>query len=349
VTNTIIYNNNDNIRNYLNSTGAPLDGAVDISYSMTNDEEYDDNLFCISGTPLFDSNFYLLPESNGIAQGTNGTNMGLVDSISIKLGSIFVSEIMYAPSDSLDSGDWIELYNPQRVAQDISGWILADENNEHSYIIPDGTIVSPHSYFVLSRNIDSFNSYYPDIKNVSGSFNFGFGLADQVVLRAPKTNEQVDLVIYSNSEPWPEIAEQSGYSLSLKSINTSNLLPSHWRSSYQLGGTPGYQNADTSTFIKKPDYVPEKFELHQNFPNPFNNLTHIEFEISEPSFVFLDLFNVLGQKIKSLIKRKSYEKGVYNYSLTNDNLASGIYFYRLRVLVNGKIEFTETRKIALIK
>ena len=88
---------------------------------------------------------------------------------------------------------------------------------------------------------------------------------------------------------------------------------------------------------------PNKFSLEQNYPNPFNPKTQIKFNLSKSGDVALDLFDIRGAKIQSLIN-KHYEAGAHIFSLNGSNLASGVYFYSLTV--NGN---TKTRKLALMK
>jgi hypothetical protein len=78
-TNSILFDNVDNILNYDLLTQGPVPGAISISYSMTNDPDYDAFPNCITGTPLFDSNYFLQPGSAGIGMATDGGNLGLVD------------------------------------------------------------------------------------------------------------------------------------------------------------------------------------------------------------------------------------------------------------------------------
>ncbi|MCH7827164.1 MAG: ASPIC/UnbV domain-containing protein, partial [Bacteroidetes bacterium] len=89
--------------------------------------------------------------------------------------------------------------------------------------------------------------------------------------------------------------------------------------------------------------IPEDFQLRQNFPNPFNPSTQIQFSIKENSFVTLKVFDVLGKKITTLVN-KELNSGVYNFKFNADNLTSGIYFYKLTA---GK--FTETKKMILLR
>ena len=88
---------------------------------------------------------------------------------------------------------------------------------------------------------------------------------------------------------------------------------------------------------------PNKFSLEQNYPNPFNPKTQIQFNLNRSGDVALDLFDIRGAKIKTLIN-KHHEAGSHEFTLDGSSLASGVYFYSLTV--NGN---TKTRKLALMK
>jgi len=79
ITNSIMYGNDDNIWNFDILTQGPVEDAIDVSYSMTNDIEYDNYPNCIVGTPVFDENYFLITGSPGIGLATDGSNLGLVD------------------------------------------------------------------------------------------------------------------------------------------------------------------------------------------------------------------------------------------------------------------------------
>ncbi|MBI3586589.1 MAG: T9SS type A sorting domain-containing protein [Ignavibacteriales bacterium] len=89
--------------------------------------------------------------------------------------------------------------------------------------------------------------------------------------------------------------------------------------------------------------LPKSFRLEQNFPNPFNPSTTIQFSISELSIVTLRVFDILGREVAMLINQTL---GTGRYSMLWDarNVASGIYFYRLQAN-----QYTETKKLVLIQ
>lgn len=99
---------------------------------------------------------------------------------------------------------------------------------------------------------------------------------------------------------------------------------------------------------RKPTAGVKGFELYQNYPNPFNPLTQIRFHIPQPERVTLEIFNILGQKIKTVMNRK-LTAGDYLVSWNGQNehgqqVASGVYIYRLKA---G--DFTASRKMLLVR
>jgi hypothetical protein len=84
------------------------------------------------------------------------------------------------------------------------------------------------------------------------------------------------------------------------------------------------------TVVSVPDMAthPIEFALHQNYPNPFNPATTISFYLPRESQVRLEVFNVLGQKVVTLIDGKR-AAGNYSASFDASLVSSGIYFYRL--------------------
>ncbi|RKY93746.1 MAG: hypothetical protein DRQ01_03995 [Ignavibacteriae bacterium] len=89
--------------------------------------------------------------------------------------------------------------------------------------------------------------------------------------------------------------------------------------------------------------TPEQFILFQNFPNPFNPTTNIGFRIAEPGFVFLKVYDVLGNEVATLVE-KDMPAGYYEVEFDASQLTSGLYFYRLNV---G--EFSDTKKLILLR
>ena len=89
--------------------------------------------------------------------------------------------------------------------------------------------------------------------------------------------------------------------------------------------------------------VPDISNLYQNFPNPFNPVTKIRFDVHKNTFVNLKILSILGQEITKLVSEK-LSAGNYEVEFNGRNISSGIYFYKLSTDF-----YTETRKMILAK
>lgn len=89
--------------------------------------------------------------------------------------------------------------------------------------------------------------------------------------------------------------------------------------------------------------VPDAFTLYNNYPNPFNPKTIIKFDISKNAFVKLSVFNMLGEKVATLVNQ-NLTAGGYSVDFDGATLSSGLYFYRLETP-----DFTETKRMVLTK
>jgi hypothetical protein len=94
--------------------------------------------------------------------------------------------------------------------------------------------------------------------------------------------------------------------------------------------------------------VPTRYALRQNFPNPFNPTTTIQYEIKDVGDVVIDIFNVLGERVKRYTVL-SQPPGYYSMmwmgkNEENKHAGAGVYFYSLTVN-----DYTNTRKMVLLK
>ena len=88
--------------------------------------------------------------------------------------------------------------------------------------------------------------------------------------------------------------------------------------------------------------VPTTYSLGQNYPNPFNPSTTISFALPQSGDVKINIYNSLGQLVKTLYNNET--KAGYHEVNWNANVASGIYYYTIKA---G--EFTQTKKMILLK
>ncbi len=102
------------------------------------------------------------------------------------------------------------------------------------------------------------------------------------------------------------------------------------------------------TGIETENVIPKKYSLAQNYPNPFNPTTKISFGLPEKAQVTLKIFNLLGQEVLTILN-KELAAGNHSISFNAENLTSGIYIYTISAKgINGK-NFTNTKKMILMK
>ncbi len=89
--------------------------------------------------------------------------------------------------------------------------------------------------------------------------------------------------------------------------------------------------------------IPNSYTLYQNYPNPFNPSTKIKFELPKPESVKIEVYDIIGQKIQTLLN-KPMQAGYHEVEFKRQNLPSGVYLYRIET---G--EWTNVKKMILMK
>ena len=109
--------------------------------------------------------------------------------------------------------------------------------------------------------------------------------------------------------------------------------------------TSSFSNYSTSSVITSVNNtsVVKEYALYQNYPNPFNPATNIRYQIPEAGLVTIDIYNILGKKVKTLLG-KYQDAGRYTIRFDASGFPSGIYFYRLKVN-----RFTNVKKMILLR
>jgi len=101
---------------------------------------------------------------------------------------------------------------------------------------------------------------------------------------------------------------------------------------------------DVSRTLSEGDsFIPSGYKLYQNYPNPFNPTTTISYDIPSTTYVRVDIFDLLGNRVSTLFSGYQ-EAGSYSMKFSSGGLTSGVYFYRLRT-----DNWTETKKMLYIK
>ena len=107
-------------------------------------------------------------------------------------------------------------------------------------------------------------------------------------------------------------------------------------------------NYSFSDVINLGESLPVSLVLDQNYPNPFNPVTNISFVLPSKSNVTLDIFNLIGQKVMTLVQG-NLEEGKYSYSVNALNFSSGVYIYALSSVDANGVTSVISRKMTLLK
>ena len=137
------------------------------------------------------------------------------------------------------------------------------------------------------------------------------------------------------------IQAQSGLQVRNATVDTTNvtITASNGRGSY-LMQVNGYVTGATAV---ENNFTPAGYSLSQNYPNPFNPSTKINFSLAKASYVRLDVYNVLGQHVETLIDQ-NMKAGEHEYNFNASRLSSGVYLYKINA---GN--YIQTRKLILLK
>jgi Secretion system C-terminal sorting domain len=215
------------------------------------------------------------------------------------------------------------------------------------------TLVPP--YFMNGRTQSMFanSSAWPGLHEANNDTVDDPGFASSV------TSQEDSLIEYVR------LTRTGGLSTYLWDYNPGNqpLFPPAWPLPENLrytntamihGGTDGYALGDLRWFPEQkatwtlgvktvPNAVPQKFDLSNNYPNPFNPSTDIKVSLKQSGTMSLTIYNVLGQVVE-VVDQGYKPAGEYIYNVNMDRFASGVYFYTLRQGQNSL-----TKKMLLLK
>ncbi len=145
---------------------------------------------------------------------------------------------------------------------------------------------------------------------------------------------------------WFHVAKTEGTVFTDWRINSSTAS----LTSYQDAVADPYYLSSIVTDVEEGhNELPVEFLLEQNFPNPFNPSTLINFQLPERSYVQLKVYDLLGEEVAVLVNEER-EQGNYNEVFNGFNLPSGFYIYSLSAHpIDGTKEFRESKKMMLVR
>ena len=254
------------------------------------------------------------------ATSPSGNDIGRV----VAADTVVINEINYNSHDDYESKDWVELYNAGTTDVDLTGWTYSDEDDDHVFAFPDGTILRSGEYLVAAQEIASFSAIHPGVSNVVGDADFGLAGGGELVRIFDASGAIADSLTYDDSAPWPEEADAQGYTLALTDPTCDNHLPECWSASAQMNGTPGAANFPPVTAVERE--TPETPLRIDIFPNPAAGQTTVSVSGATGDAVRIEVFDVRGRQVPVPASRISLPGSAV---LDTGALATGLYFVRI--------------------
>lgn len=141
-----------------------------------------------------------------------------------------------------------------------------------------------------------------------------------------------------------EVAQQNEnqhYSFNDNKLNTA--VYKYRLKQIDYNGSFEYFNLQNEVTVGKPG----EFKVSQNYPNPSNPKSKIDYEIPFTAKVSIKVYDILGKEVQTVVNELK-DAGYYSADFDGTNLASGIYFYRIIAEGEGQ-SFTKTMKMILVK
>jgi len=228
---------------------------------------------------------------------------------------VIVDEINYHSSATADAGDWIEIKNLFSTTADLSGWTIRDDDDEHIFTIPDGTLLLAGEYLVVCEDEAAFSALHAGVTQRIGDLGFGLGNSGDVIRLYDNTGKLQLSICYDDSDPWTTDADGNGYTLELSDANANLNSPLNWFAGC-LGGSPGGPyNADCIAVDVSPITPSNEVFI---FPNPVDNQMNIQFEnIERGTIRVIDVYGKIIFQQPIIAKTNS---------ISTLHWASGIYF-----------------------
>ena len=276
------------------------------------------------------------PGNGGVYRSTNGGltwTQTFLNNQNVSSFAINGSYIYAGVNSSSANGVYLSTNNGQN-------WSLPTLNNQTiSCLIANGSLIfagTLNGIFVSSNNGQnwsqtSLNNYWVLSFEKYGSNIFA------------GTNNNSGGVFFSsnNGQNWTQINQGFNIIPKIRALFISN--------NYIFAGT--YQNGIWRRLLSEivVEYnsnitnIPRQHSLFQNFPNPFNPITNIKYELYRNSNIRITIFDITGHEIETLVN--NYQKeGLHEVYFDGYKFPSGIYFYKLETN-----NFSETKKMVLLK
>ncbi|MBN2202552.1 lamin tail domain-containing protein [bacterium] len=272
------------------------------------------------------------------ARALNGSEWSAMNEavfrVPAEMANLAVTEIHYHPLGDAETDpdrfEFIELKNSGPTALDLAAASLC---RGVAFTFPSLSPIAPGGCVVLSPDPAAFAARYGFAP--FGKYEGNLDNGGETLAMTDASGDTLFSFRYDDRHPWPEAADGGGYSLAAKDDAAGGNPgdPGYWRLSLQPGGSPGRDDTDGSAVRMRETEKPVRFGMDANFPNPFNPDTRIRFAIPGRADVELDVFDVRGRRIRTLLSNRM-EAGTHEIEWDGSDdrglpCPSGVYIVRL--------------------
>ena len=150
----------------------------------------------------------------------------------IVLPDVLITEIMYNSPDIDDLYEFIEIYNNDNQAVDLSGYSFSDGVD---FVFPNGTTINSNAYLVIAKDSQAMSDLF-GVTTLQWD-NGGLSNGGELLELSHKYGPVVDAVEYSDSAPWPTECDGDGPSLTFCDPSLDNSIPENWAASVKYAAT----------------------------------------------------------------------------------------------------------------
>jgi len=250
-------------------------------------------------------NWYFMAD---ITPGASNINPNPPSEVVLYINEFMASNDSSFPGPQGDYPDWIEIYNPGIEAVNLAGYYMSDDlvDPEAMFPIsgayPDSVTVEAGGYIVFYANKEDSSSVMNlNFKLSGGGEQIGLWNPDQVFLDSLTYGDQITDTSYGR------FPDGSSFWFFMPEI------------------TPGATNLNTMSINE----VEENASVSQNYPNPFSGVTNIEFSLESPDRVTIEVFNVSGALVSTLVN-DNFTRGTHTIKWDAAGMPAGFYFYTLQ-------------------
>jgi hypothetical protein len=192
--------------------------------------------------------------------------------------------------------------------------------------------------FTYPKDLATFEGLTTSLENIVVNDNNGtvtIGWADLTGGKSPLVLKSNSTLLTLNFKPTANFKVNASFGVQLDASRSELAYKD---------GSVIHASLQTSSFKAS---VPKEFALVQNYPNPFNPSTTIQYSLKDQGSVKLEIYNSLGQLVNTLVNQVQ-DAGVYKVNFNASSLASGVYFYKIKVESNSG-NFMQIHKMLLLK